>query len=158
YLGSLIQGDGEIDRTVKHRINTGWMKWRQVTGTICDPRIPLKLKGKIYKTMIRPAVLYGSECRATKGMTERQLHVAEMRMLRGMCGVTRMDRVRNEYIRGSLKVTPIAEKLCGRRLSWYGHVLRRNEEHIVRKALSMDVDGFRGRGRPRKRWMDCVKD
>ncbi|XP_064074433.1 uncharacterized protein LOC135193915 [Vanessa tameamea] len=51
YLGSLIQDDGKIDRTVKHRINTGWMKWRQVTGTICEPRIPLKLKGKIYKTM-----------------------------------------------------------------------------------------------------------
>ncbi|XP_046967557.1 uncharacterized protein LOC124535393 [Vanessa cardui] len=29
YIGSLIQGYGEIDRTVKHRINTGWTKWRQ---------------------------------------------------------------------------------------------------------------------------------
>ncbi|XP_047986968.1 uncharacterized protein LOC125226841 [Leguminivora glycinivorella] len=29
YLGSLIQGNGEIDRAVQHRINAGWMKWRQ---------------------------------------------------------------------------------------------------------------------------------
>ncbi|CAK1580055.1 unnamed protein product [Parnassius mnemosyne] len=29
YLGSLIQGDGGIDRAVQHRINAGWMKWRQ---------------------------------------------------------------------------------------------------------------------------------
>jgi hypothetical protein len=34
---------------------------------------------------------------------ERKLHVAEMRMLRWMCGGTRMDKLRNEYIRGSLK-------------------------------------------------------
>jgi hypothetical protein len=48
---------------------------------------------------------------------ERKLHVVEMKMLRWMCGVTRMDKVRNEYIRGSLKVAPITEKLKGNRLS-----------------------------------------
>ncbi|PZC79184.1 hypothetical protein B5X24_HaOG216748 [Helicoverpa armigera] len=80
-----------------------------------------------------------------------------MRMLRGMCGVTRMDRVRNEYIRGSLKVAPVLEKLRGNRLSWYGHVMRRNESHVVRMVMSMNVDGYSGRGRPKKRWMDCVK-
>ena len=40
-------------------------------------------------------------------------------MLRWMCGVTRMDRVRNEYIRGSLNVAPLTEKLKGNCLSWY---------------------------------------
>ncbi|PZC79580.1 hypothetical protein B5X24_HaOG216245 [Helicoverpa armigera] len=70
---------------------------------------------------------------------------------------TRMDRVRNEYIRGSLKVAPVSEKLRGNRLSWYGHVMRRNESHVVSKVMSMNVDGYSGRGRPKKRWMDCVK-
>ncbi|XP_059047189.1 uncharacterized protein LOC131842632 [Achroia grisella] len=51
YLGSLLQSNGELDRTIKHRINSGWMKWRQVTATTCDSRVTLKLKGKIYKTM-----------------------------------------------------------------------------------------------------------
>lgn len=158
YLGSLIQGDGEIDRDVKHRINSGWMKWRQVTGTTCDPRMPLKLKGKIYKTIIRPVVMYGSECWAIKGMDERRLHASEMRMLRWMCGVTRMDKIRNEYIRGSLKVAPVIDKMRGNRLTWYGHVMRRNECYVGKKVLNLNVDGYVGRGRPKKRWMDCVKD
>jgi hypothetical protein len=91
-----------------------------------------------------------------KKKNERKLHVAEMRMLRWMCGVTRMDKVSNEYIRRSLKVAPITEKLKGNRLSWYGHVMR-EENHVTRRAMNMNVEGWRGRGRPKKRWIDCVK-
>lgn len=49
-------------------------------------------------------MLYGLDCWATKLINERYLHAAVMRMFRGMSGVTRPDRVRNKYIRGSLKV------------------------------------------------------
>jgi hypothetical protein len=38
------------------------MKWRSPPGIMCDRRIPTKLKGKLYKTSIRPAMLYGTEC------------------------------------------------------------------------------------------------
>ncbi|XP_013134649.1 PREDICTED: uncharacterized protein LOC106100367 [Papilio polytes] len=58
YLGSLVQSDGGVDRDVKSRINAGWMKWRQVTGVTCDPRMPLRLKGQIYKSIIRPVVKF----------------------------------------------------------------------------------------------------
>ncbi|PZC75290.1 hypothetical protein B5X24_HaOG206492 [Helicoverpa armigera] len=81
-----------------------------------------------------------------------------MRMLRWMCGVTRMDKVRNEYIRGSLKVAPVTEKMRGQRLSWYGHVMRRCERPATKSVLSMNVEGWSGRGRPRKRWIDCLKE
>ena len=41
----------------------------------------------------------------------QQLSVAEMRMLRWICGYTRMDRVRNDDIRDRLELAPIEEKL-----------------------------------------------
>ena len=91
-------------------------------------------------------------------MDEKRLHVAEMRILRWMCGVTRMDKVRNEFIRGSLKVAPVIEKVKENRLSWYGHVMRRDDTHETKRVMSMNIDGWRGRGRPKKRWMDCVRD
>jgi hypothetical protein len=68
-----------------------------------------------------------------------------------------MDRIRNEYIRGSLKVAPVSEKMRSNRLAWYERVMRRAESHITKRVMTMNVDGHPSRGRPRKRWMDCVR-
>jgi hypothetical protein len=61
-------------------------------------------------------------------------------MLRSMWGVTRMDKVKNEYMRGNLKA-PITEKLKGNCLSWYGHVMRREENHVTRRVMTINVEG-----------------
>jgi hypothetical protein len=62
YLGSMLQKNGDIDEDVSHRIKAVWLKWRQASGVLCDPRMLLKLKGKFYRTAIRPAILYRAEC------------------------------------------------------------------------------------------------
>ncbi|GMP81861.1 hypothetical protein CsSME_00036427 [Camellia sinensis var. sinensis] len=89
YLGSIITTAREIDADVTHRIEAGWCKWRSTFGVLCDKRIPTRLKGKFYRTAIRPAMLYGTECWATKKQHIDKMSVAEMRMLRWMCGKTR---------------------------------------------------------------------
>ena len=53
-----------------------------------------------------------------------------MRTLRWMCGVTCKDKIRNENVRGKTKVAQASKKITERRLIWYGHVMRRDEEHI----------------------------
>jgi hypothetical protein len=58
YLGSMLQKNGNIDEDVSHRIKASWLKWRQASAVLCDPRVPLKLKGKFYRTVIRLAILY----------------------------------------------------------------------------------------------------
>jgi hypothetical protein len=61
YLGSMLQKNGDIDEDVSHRIKADWLNWRQASGVLCDPRVPVKLKGKFYRTTIRPDMLYGAE-------------------------------------------------------------------------------------------------
>jgi hypothetical protein len=111
YLRSMLQKDGDIDEDLSHRIKSSWLKWRQASGVLCDPKVPLKLKGKFYRTAIRPAMLYGAECWPTKRWHVQQLSVAEMRMLRWICCNTRRDRVWNDDIRERLGVAPVEEKL-----------------------------------------------
>jgi hypothetical protein len=66
YLGSMLQSEGEIDENVSHRIRAGWVKWRQASGVLCDKKVQNKLKGKFYRMMIRPAMMYGAKYWATK--------------------------------------------------------------------------------------------
>ena len=124
-----------------------------------DRRMPVKLKGKVYKTVIRPAMLHGTETWATTKRQEKRIEVTEMRMLRWMCGVTRKDEIRNEHIRGKTRVAQASKKITERRLNWYGHVMRRDGEHILRKVLRADIPGKRKRGRPKTRWKHtCQRD
>ncbi len=86
-----------------HRIQSGWKNWKRISGILCDRRISLRVKGKVYKTVVRPAMMYGAETWAVKKAQEKKLGVAEMRMLRWMSGFTKLDRIRNERIRGTTK-------------------------------------------------------
>ena len=158
YLGSMLQKDGDIDEDLSHRIKAGWLKWRQASGVLCDSRVPLKLKGKFYRTAIRPAMLYGAECWSTKRRHVQQLSVAEMRMLRWICGNTRRDRIRNDDIRERLGVAPVEEKLVQHRLRWFGHIQRRPAEAPVRSGvIRRSGNEKRGRGRPNLTWEESVK-
>ena len=67
----------------------------------------MKLKDKVFKTIIRPAMTYGSECWAVKKKDENKLKSAEMRMLRWARGKTRLDHIRNEDIRKEADVKPV---------------------------------------------------
>ena len=52
----------------------------------------------------------------------------------------------------------ITKKVQERRLKWYGHVMRREKHYVRRRAMVMKVQGRRKRGRPKRRWLDNVKD
>ena len=59
YLGSFMHESVGIDHDVYSQISAAWAKWREVTGMVCDRRIPPRLKGLIYKRIIRSVLLYG---------------------------------------------------------------------------------------------------
>ena len=87
-----------------------------------------------------------------------EMEVAEMKMLRFAMGVTRKDKIRNEYIRSTVKVERLGMKMREGRLRWYGHVMRRDQEYVGRKMMEMELPGKRKRGRPKKRFLDVVKE
>ena len=85
------------------------------------------------------------------------MEVAELKMLRFSLGVTRMDKTRNENIRGTAQVGKFGEKTREARLRWYGHLRGKDDGYIGRRMLRMELPGKRKRERPKRRFMDVVK-
>nr|XP_009784068.1 PREDICTED: uncharacterized protein LOC104232539 [Nicotiana sylvestris] len=144
-------GNGEIDEDVAYRIGAGWMKRRLASGVLCDMNVPPRLKDKLYKAVVRQAMLYGAECWQVKKTHVQKLKVAEIRMLRRMCGHTKKDKIRYEYIIDKVGVAPVEDKLRESRLRWFGDVKRRDHDAPFRRRERLTMAGQRrGRGRPKK--------
>ncbi|KAK3512367.1 hypothetical protein QTP70_007366 [Hemibagrus guttatus] len=158
YLGSTVQSNGECGKEVKKRVQAGWNGWRKVAGVLCDRKISARIKGKVYRTVVRAAMLYGLETVSLRKRQESELEVAELKMMRFSLGVTRLDRIRNEYIRGTAHVGRLGDKVREVRLRWFGHVQRRESEYIGRRMLDMELPGRRQRGRPKRRYMDGINE
>ena len=115
-------------------------------------------KGKMYKSIVRPAMLYEME---TVAVTERQLgkmEVPELKMVKWALRVTRKKKIKNEYVRGTAKIAKLGDKLRNARLRWYGHVKRRKEGCVGKRMMKMAVPGRRKKGRPRSRWMNLARE
>ena len=111
YLGSTVQESGSCEREVKKRVQARWNGWKRVSGVICDKRLPARVKGKMYSSMVRPAMVYGLETVAVTRKQVKEMEVAEMKRLRFAMVVTRKDKIRNEYIRSIVKVERLGMKM-----------------------------------------------
>ena len=146
YLGSIFDSNGGTERDISNQVKLAWMKWKQLTGVLCDKKVPIKLKYKVYKTVIKPTMTYGAECWAVRKKDENRLHVAEMRMLRRIRGKTRKNHVRNQIIQEDAKVCQMSTFLRQKRLHLYGHIRRREEDNLSRTIMDMVVPGKRRSG------------
>ena len=139
-----MEEESGMETEITKRVGAGWRNCKKCSGVLCDRRMPVKLKGKVYTTVIRPAMLYGAETWATTKRQEKRIYVTEMMMmLRWMCRVTRKYKIRYEHIRETTREAQDSKKITERRLNWYGHVTRRFGEHTLRKVLRADIPGKR---------------
>ena len=99
-----------------------------------------------------------TECWAVKKKDESKLNSAEIRMLRWARGKTRSDHIRNEDIGKEAHKKPVETFLENKRITWFGHCLRRERNHICAKSLRLEVSGRRNGTRPKKRRRDNIQE
>ena len=159
YLGDRVDVSGGCEAAVTARARFGWVKFRECGELLHGKRFSLKMKGLVYRSCVRSAMLYGSE---TWCLSENEMGIlrrAERAMLRVMCGVKLMDRKKTEDLMQMLGLEETIDQLAkANSVRWYGHVLRRDDDHVLRKALDFEVGGSRKRGRPKKTWRRQVEE
>ena len=62
YLGSGVNSEEGCSTEVKKRIQAGWNGWRKVIGALCDRNMLLRVKRKVYRMYVRPAMEWRQCC------------------------------------------------------------------------------------------------
>ena len=157
YLGVCVNDGNLQERESNERISKYTTNVGMMYPLLKDRHVPRQSKIIIYKTILKPILLYGAETWSLTTKTQSKLQAAEMRVLRLIKGVTRRGRCKNADIRKEVGVGSIIEDIERSKLRWYGHVMRMSDDRLPKKYLTWVPEGSRPTGRPRKRWIDGLK-
>ena len=104
----------------------------------------------VYRSCVRSAMWYGSETWCLRETEMAILRRTERAMVRSMCGVKLVDIKKREDLVKVLGLKETLDRMAkANGARWYGHVIRRDDDNILKKAIMMEVNGKRKRGQPR---------
>ena len=136
YLGTHMNSkniqEAETDKKIaKFNGNVGVL-YPLLTGKY----VPTECRITMYNIILKPILMYGSKVWSLTSRTKSKLQAAEMRVLKLIRGVTRLDRLRNTRVQEDLQVEPLLDSIEKGKLRWYGHVMRMEEQKIPKRYLS----------------------
>lgn len=157
YLGVKIRSDGSMEDEINERINNATRTYYALNRVLIGKReISRSTKMMVFQTIYKPILTYGSESWVLTERTKSKLQAMELKYLRRVKGVTRMDKLRNDDIRAELGVKSIIHGIESQQLRWFGHLSRMNDDRPVKQIWKAGVEKNRAPGRPRKTWNDSV--
>lgn len=163
YLGVTLTTKNNEKEEIDKRILKGNKSASGLSRIINSKSVSRNAKIRLYKTVIQPTVLYGSETWTMTQETENRIGVWERKMLRRIFGGKNEEgvwrrRTNNEVMElyGQPSIIKVAKM---KRLRWLGHVIRMSNGRTTKQALEGGVGIRRRRGRPKTRWLEAaIKD
>ena len=154
YLGVRLSENGGMESELERTIGMA----ATAVGALREPvfgnkELSKEAKLTVYNAVVVPTLVYGCEAWVLRERDKMRLQAMEMKVLRGVTGVTRLDCMRSEEIRKALKQEAVVTQVMRRREGWKDKVME-NHGSLMGKVLRGQVEGKRPRGRPRKRWSD----
>ena len=159
YFGDKLNASGGCETAVTSRVRIGWMKFSECGELLRGRKFSLRIKGTVYRSCVRSAMLYGSETWCLRETEMEILRRTERAMVRSMCGVKLVDRKKMEDLTEMLGLKETLDRMAkANGVRWYGHVIRREDDNILKKVMMIEVNGKRRRGRSKLTWRRQVEE
>ena len=113
-------------------------------------------KLRICNITAKAASKFGNEAWVLKKREKQRLEAAQMKFLRHLLGITKLDKGINQYIREKTGAQNIVKEIKQYQEKWLQHVQRMDTNRITKQALQYKPKGRRKNfvSRPRKKWRD----
>ena len=139
YLGDTLDGDGGANLAATAKIRNGWNAFGELLPSLASRAPPLEMKGRVYASVVKSSMIYGSTTMPLLADVELKFERAEMQMIRWMCGISMKYRKTSEELRKLVGVEPITTIIRSGRLRWYGHVMRKHDKDWVNKCMELEL-------------------
>jgi len=97
---------------------------------------------------------FGGEAWVLRKREEQSLEAAQMKFLRHLLGITKLDQEKNQNIREKTGSQNIVKEIKQYHEKWLQHVQRMDTNRLTKQALQYKPKGRKNIGRPKKRWRD----
>ena len=153
YLGSIITQNGRCDEDIKTRIIIAKEAFNKVKNLVTNTSISVRLRKRFIRAYAWSTFLYGSEAWNISKVMERRIEALEMWLYRRMLKIPWVDHISNEQVlqRAGAK-REMMNSIRKKQLRFLGHTMR--EQQLESLCLMGKVEGRRGRGRPRIKFVD----
>jgi hypothetical protein len=137
YLGSIISMNGDGAPEISTRIAKAEGAFALLSGCLwSNDRISLATKLSIYYASVRPVLLYGCETWPLRAADLNRLQSFEHRCWRRILRISYLDHVSNADVQHRIRPRRLcSQEIKHRRLTYCGHVLRRDHDFIPRRCL-----------------------
>lgn len=157
YLGALVEETGKIEQEIPNRIKKVIATYGALYTTFFNKKEVTKMtKTRVYESVLVPMLTYGCESWVLTDSLKKSIEACEMKILRKIEGVSRMDKIKSETIRNNLKIKSVLLKIETQQLRWFGHLTRMEEQRTTKVIWETVTGNSKRRGRPRKTWNSVI--
>lgn len=157
YLGSIINSEARCTQDIIARIAIAKQAFNRKKQIIKNKKISLNIRKRFIKSYIWSIALYGGETWTMTQRDRQRLEAFEMWCWRRMEGISWTEMVSNERVLERVKEKrSIMDTIENRRGSMIGHLIR--HDLFIKNIIEGKIEGKRGRGRPRRTFMEQIKE
>ena len=157
YLGAMISGNRSMDGEVELRIGMAARMIGAIRSSVLGRKELTKgTKLRVVNAMVLPTLTYGCEAWTLQTRHRGRVEAMQMRVMRRIEGVTRLDRIRNVDLRDRLKQEGVLDLVKRRQQRWKQRLEEMDDSRITKRVYDGEIAGRRPRGRPRKRWTNNI--
>ena len=157
FLGSKITDDGDCSHEIKRHLFLGRKVITNLDSILKSRDVTLLTKVCLAKAMVFPVVMYGCESWTIQKAEYQRIDAFELCYQRRLLRVPWTARSNQSILKEISPEYSLEGLMFKLKLQYFGHLMQRT--NTLEKILMLGkIEGRRGKGQQRTRWLDGITD
>ena len=141
YLGATLSKEGGGTEDIHNRVVKARGVFLRLKKIWSSSSISRRVKVRLYKTLVKPVLMYGRETWKMNKSDENKIDVFQSRCLRRIIKIYWQERITNKEVLKMAEIKNLSEDVRRWRWKFIGHIMRKEPNNDCRTALIWTPEG-----------------